>query len=1154
LVSEELLSNLAGKIDALRQKANRIDLLEGALRFGIWLLITTLTVGLAEAFLMEGAIVRWVVVVVSFCVLSVALAILVGRPLLRCLNLLASVDDLELARKVGQRFEEIRDRLVNVLELHRQAMSLGGLYSPELMRAALEDVHTSTEHLDFRLADSTARLRSAARWTIAVVLGFTSLAALLHERLMPAWARLLQPNRIVEEPLPFTWSVQPGSARILQGTSLQLVARLIPQSDGTRLPVQLSLFTRPEGVETFKEFLVRADATGQYGFEVKNVRQGFTYYFETADHYSSHKRKIRSGEFSITVMKRPAIQHLQVEIRPPAYSGLEGRTLDEDEGNVSSLKGSRVTLAVESTRPLGEASVVFSDSSVEPMQLSAFSARKAEATFLLRRSGSYHIHLVDREGLASAEPVEYLLTAVEDEYPFIRLTEPGRDVDLNEFMVVRWAADLRDDFGFSRLLLSYKREKTSGLLPPDSEFTSIDVTRLLGRATTAQSVYDTWDLGSLQIHPEDVLSYYLEVYDNDVVSGPKRSRTETFRLRFPSLEEILAEANTRQDQQLDKLEELAGESDDIQKEMEELHRDLLKDKDLEWKDKEKLKAITEKQENVQQELQKIKDELQQITRSMEDHDVLSRETLDRLQELQQLMSEISTRELNDVLQKLQEAMKGLNQQQLKEAVKNFKFDQKTFKENLDRTLELFKRIKAEQMFDQLVRRLDDLKQRQDRLNELSSRASDEGERRTLAKEQARLKDELDRTRNQADELRQLIGEINKTFTTRELDKAREHMESGQIQNHMDRSKDALDRGTQKEKQETDNQQAISKELEELKEQMDAARQEYRTQQDDQIMERMKKIVLDLLKISRDQETLFTDYQGLSVISPRYTEVMVSQSNLLAGLSVVTEDLIQLSNQTFFVTPDLGKTFGRALNAMNDAVKHLEERNTSLASGKQVQSMVAVNDAVKLLLQSMNQIQSGQSGTGLEQMLEQLQKMAEQQGGINKGTLPLAQGGGTGGGNQGGLSMEQQAALGRMMAEQKALRDALEGMQSQMQGQEALRERLGDLAKEMDEVIKDMQKHQVNRQTIDRQRRILQRMLDASKSIREKELSEKRKSETGKEYLTHSPGELPSDLLDRRARLRDEFLKEKQQGYARDYEELIQSYFDALGKLDLESLR
>lgn len=268
-----------------------------------------------------------------------------------------------------------------------------------------------------------------------------------------------------------------------------------------------------------------------------------------------------------------------------------------------------------------------------------------------------------------------------------------------------------------------------------------------------------------------------------------------------------------------------------------------------------------------------------------------------------------------------------------------------------------------------------------------------------------------------------------------------------------------------------------------------------------------------------------------------------QSDVYSGMSLVTQQLIALSNKTFFINSAVGRTVAQALNQMDASLKAMEERNTPIANGKQQQAMESVNQTIQLLLKSTDQMQNGQSGTGMQQLMEELKQMAGKQGGINQGTMPFQ--------NPGSLSPEQQAALGRMMAEQQALRQSLEGLQERASAEQNLRGQLGNMAKEMDDVIRDMQNNNVNRKTIERQQKILQRLLDASKSMNERDYDEKRKAESGKDYRGRSPGELPENLTERRNRIREELMKELNQGYSKDYQELIKKYFDALGNLQNE---
>ena len=110
--------------------------------------------------------------------------------------------------------------------------------------------------------------------------------------------------------------------------------------------------------------------------------------------------------------------------------------------------------------------------------------------------------------------------------------------------------------------------------------------------------------------------------------------------------------------------------------------------------------------------------------------------------------------------------------------------------------------------------------------------------------------------------------------------------------------------------------------------------------------------------------------------------------------------------------------------------------------------------------------------------------------------------------------------------------------------------VGDLeraAREIEEVLRDMQSGQISEQTLHRQEQILSRMLDAMKSQRERDFEKKRESKSGQDVLRESPPELTFGDEDSPVeKMRDE-LRDGKQGYSRDYEYLIRKYFEALGE-------
>jgi len=96
-------------------------------------------------------------------------------------------------------------------------------------------------------------------------------------------------------------------------------------------------------------------------------------------------------------------------------------------------------------------------------------------------------------------------------------------------------------------------------------------------------------------------------------------------------------------------------------------------------------------------------------------------------------------------------------------------------------------------------------------------------------------------------------------------------------------------------------------------------------------------------------------------------------------------------------------------------------------------------------------------------------------------------------------------------------------------------------KEMQEVIKDMQENKVTDKTIEKQNRILSRMLDAQLSQREKDFEPKRESKPGNNMVRQSPPEIVLSGPNSYNALKEDILKLQKEGYTDDYEILIMKY-------------
>ena len=172
--------------------------------------------------------------------------------------------------------------------------------------------------------------------------------------------------------------------------------------------------------------------------------------------------------------------------------------------------------------------------------------------------------------------------------------------------------------------------------------------------------------------------------------------------------------------------------------------------------------------------------------------------------------------------------------------------------------------------------------------------------------------------------------------------------------------------------------------------------------------------------------------------------------------------------------------------------------------------------------------------GMAGFLQRLQQLGGQQQGINDGTR--------------GLTPEQGAALARLAGEQGMVRKSLEELAREASRTGDLSKILGDLqrvANDMREVQTDMAQGNVNPETLQKQDRILSRLLDAQRSMRERDFEKRRKAESGTAATRQSPPPIDLSTVEGRNRLQRDLLRALEEGYARDYEELIKKYFEAL---------
>ncbi|MDZ4744468.1 MAG: DUF4175 family protein [bacterium] len=1146
------VDNIRQRLLAVRRSELLNDLLRGGLTTVAISAVTLLAFVLLEASLHASIQLRTALWYTWIGTSAIALAYYCGAPLLSLFGARPQQTIDDIAIRVGRAYDDVGDRLVNALQLDAQpAFATSGLAA-----AAVDQATRVAEPKDFTVIIDRKPTRSAALWALMSVGMTVALIALLPHQLGASFERLRNYNRSYLPPAPFALSITPLDETVMRGTT----TRVVVSATGTP-PNVVTLWVKEASSDRFQAFALRRDTGSTYLYQFSGLQAGVAFYAEAA----WLEEGVRTDTGRITVIDKPLVRTLTGRVIPPSYTMQPPSELTEQHADVASLVGSTVDISITANKELKNATIVVvrGDSVNGDTSRYAMQTRGAGASgrFSVAASGTYHLELRDKDGQGNAEPVRYRIVALSDGSPTIALQEPTQDAEVDQSAELRIGVTITDDYGFSSLKLFY-RLAASRFSQPDVKFTALDIT-LTGEGTV-RDVRHLWDLGKVGITPEDVYEFYIEVADNDRVRGPKTARTSTLKVRMPSLEEVFAEADQTQSDAQKELKEVAKEAEEIRKEAEQLQREMQKQQsqqqqNMQWSDAKKAQDIMKRQEQLEQRMEDVAKKLEDMTDKMKQNNAISPETLEKYMELQKLMKEVKSPELERLQKQMQDAMEKMSPDDMQKAMKDFKFNEEEFRKQIERTMALLKRTQAEQKTEELAKRAEELARRQEELKQRTenSNANDKKQQKDLSQQQEQIKKDFEDLAKEANELEKMMKELQTNMPLDKMEQAQQDLNQSETSQQMDQAQSDIEQG--KQQSAASKQQKAKENLERFAQQMQQMKKEMRRNSAKEAMRAMQRSINDMLELSKEQEALRDQTQSLDPNSSQFPSMAQKQQKMNEAMQNVANSMMQLGQRSASVTPEMAQDMGDALQNMQQATQQLQNRNGQMASKDQGGAVSSMNsavqrmsDALSSMMQGEGQGQGGQGqnpgmGEGKGQSpFQRLQNLAEDQKSINEGMQKMGQ--------QGSPSEQQRAEMGRLASQQGKALKALEEIEKEKRQVGGEKQPLGDLkniANEMREVMTDMQSNSITPETRARQDRILSRLLDASRSMNDRDYEKSRESRSGQDAVRRSPGPLDLKTQEGRTQVMRDLLNRLRDGYSKDYENLIRLYFETLQKQRVE---
>ena len=1076
----------------------------------------------------------------------------------------------------GQSELASENRILSAVQLwkHLTKNRLG--YAPEFIEHLILQTDQDMEHIQWGQVFQTEfrKIRRNAGITVAGV----ALLLITHFLLPNAFNGFAATFQTLPQTLPDSQGnlkkavqitdIQPGNTQVERGTDVNVAAKV-----SGHIGAPVTLYYRigdghaQASTVDWQSMPMRRASDQQvpgiapsYHLTLENVTRPLQYYISV--------EAVASAQYQVTISDEPIVTQFQYRLNYPAYTRLQSQTLPANTGDIQALFGTELVFIGESNKPLEAASLVFEESDNVALEITARHLTEPQGTlkkprtmrgsFIAQQSGNYHIQITDIEGFTNREPINWTLTVFKDTAPDVNIVSPARDTVLDNTMLVDLTVEATDDYGVQALQLVYRVE-AEGAEEVIIPLKGWGVENAPVRRSV--SVAYRWDVDPIGIFPGEVLAYYVQALDNDAVSGPNIGKSATYTLRFPSLSELYDSVATEQETEQQGLEDLVDEQADATGLIDTLLGKIRRSQELTFNDENLMQQVLDNQKQIEEAAKQLVEDMQQTAEDMEQKQLFDTETIQKYQELQELMEQALSEEHKEILRKLSEALAQQQVSEQERAMMEANLSQEQFLQQLERAKSLYEQILLQQDLEAAAKQAQALAEQQKALMDTLETSAESAPANELAQKEDRVGEEFDKLSEKLDELGAEMGELaeNKENAPPQIERLADEVKrlnqfakDQNLPEDLQTTSENLRSGQHREALESGRE--AEQTLAELAQGLDNALEFMEGANANETLTAMREAVKSGLHLSHLHEEVLSKTDDLIIAGQTETYMtneILQLQNLAAdelstaeGIAQLANKLWELGNRQMEVPPKVVWHLNASKDALSRAARALEDRQPSLAMPIQRTALADLNQAIFELLDAMAQMNQQMGASGMENMLEQLQQLAESQEQLNQMAQNLSQQM-----RERGQTPGFEQMLRQLAAQQQLIREATERLAERAEQMAQMLGSLEDVAGEMTEVEQALRQGELDEQVLNRQERILTRMLDSLKSLQKRDVGKQRKAEVAEtpETPVQEVPPLHPELLEIVQKLEAAPHAKELEAIPFQYREQLRRYFKALSQ-------
>ncbi|RZL47983.1 MAG: hypothetical protein EOP00_10430 [Pedobacter sp.] len=995
----------------------------------------------------------------SFLLISlIAIGFWIIKPALAYFKLGKTISLEQASNLIGNHFFNVKDRLLNTLQL--KALADNSPQNSSLILAGIDQKIGDLRPIPFANAINLNDNRRHIKFILLPLAIIIFIAIIAPAILREGTDSFIRYNEEILPKSPFQFDILNKNLTVTQGDDLTIKLQL----KGDEFPQDVYL---EDGANTYK---LEKENISHFNYTFKNIQKNKTLRFFGGG--------FNSSSFVIDVKPRPSLLNMKAKLIFPAY--LNRRS--EDLNNVGDL------LIPEGTKVTWELHTEHSETLAFILQNQTHNLKveddQASFSTTIKKNTNYRV-VPKNNFVSNADSLNHQIAVIADQFPNIAVVETP---DSLSSKALYFSGNIADDYGFTSLKFKYNIKQDGKIIAQQSKAITIKNNQI------ENAFFYLWNLNDIAVKPGQFLEYYFEVADNDGVNGAKVARSEIKVYQVPTQQQVAEKLAEGSEALKKKMEATIKLAQKIEKDSKKLTQDLLDKKQLTFEDKKQIEQLLDKQKQLEEAVKDIKAQNDKNNIDKEENKALNDELKEKQKQIDDLFNNVLDDKTKDLLKKLQQLMEQNNKDLTKEELSKMQMDNKTLKNELDRILELYKQLEFEQNLQNKIDRLEEMAKQQKELSQQNKeKATDVNDSK---KKQDLLNKDFKDLQKELEKLEQKNQELEKPNDFKNPEKETKDIEKTQQESKDELNKNDKQKASQK-------QDKAGEQMEQLAQKMKESQQQGEEQEDKTNAAELRRLLENLLSTSFEQEKVMLALRRMASNDPAYIPNVQQQNTIKDNMKTIADSLFSLSKRVPQIESTVNAEVGKINFNIEKALEYLGDRRTPEANRSQQFAMTSLNNLALMMNEALEQMQNAQknskSGKGKKgkQSMKDLQKMQDQlnqkmqnardkmQKEGNMGTVPKGQ-------------MSQEFA--KMAQQQQMIREALQKINKEenKDGKGSLGN-LNQMAEEMKKTENDLVNKRINEETMNRQKDLTTKLLDADKAQREQDQDSKRESNAAKEF-------------------------------------------------------